>query len=162
MQHIQNHYRPALKVMEYVHASTKREANQEEYDVRPGTWPDVAVYGHNEQAYNLVSPRFIAFHYLKQARKDGFTRLFNMRNITGKMHPDLKQKLHEVGYTIVRNLKHCNETFQTNCWQNFFGVDEIKDIKLSLHESVKHLKDKIQVKGNNRVRDRIPLQNPTL
>ncbi len=80
--------------------------------------PELPIFLHNEQSYNRVFPRLIAFCCLLAADQGGATPVADCRRVYGRLPVALREKFERLGYTYVRNFGDglglsWQETFRT-------------------------------------------------
>jgi alpha-ketoglutarate-dependent taurine dioxygenase len=80
--------------------------------------PELPIFLHNEQSYNWIFPRQIAFCCLLPAEQGGATPLADCRRVYERLPPAVREKLMRLGYAYVRNFGEgiglsWQETFRT-------------------------------------------------
>jgi len=82
--------------------------------------PEHPIFLHNEQSYNLVFPRTIAFHCVKKAQEQGETPIADSREVLKRLDPAVRDRFVEKGYMYVRNF---GDGFGLT-WQEAFQTED--------------------------------------
>ena len=87
--------------------------------------PEHPIFLHNEQSYNLVFPRTIAFHCVTKAEERGETPIADCRKVLARIDPKVRQRFVDGGYTYVRNF---GDGFGLT-WQEAFQTDQPSEVE---------------------------------
>lgn len=82
--------------------------------------PEVPIFLHNEQSYNINWPRIIAFYCQTEPKDRGQTPIADTRRIYAKIDPEIRTRFEEKGYIYMRNFGHGLGL----TWQEAFGTED--------------------------------------
>ncbi|MEM7352070.1 MAG: TauD/TfdA family dioxygenase [Acidobacteriota bacterium] len=87
--------------------------------------PEHPIFLHNEQSYNLIFPRTIAFHCVTKASQQGETPIADSRKVLARLDPQIRQRFVDQGYRYVRNF---GDGFGLT-WQEAFQTDQASAVE---------------------------------
>ncbi|MEM9292770.1 MAG: TauD/TfdA family dioxygenase [Acidobacteriota bacterium] len=90
--------------LEYTERSSPRSRVEGKIFTSTDYPPEREIFLHNEQSYNTVFPRRIAFCCLQESNTGGATPIADTRRFFAEMDPEIRRRFVERDYLYVRNL----------------------------------------------------------
>jgi alpha-ketoglutarate-dependent taurine dioxygenase len=108
------------KLMEYLERSSPRSQISDKVYTSTDYPADQSIFPHNEHSYSLTFPLKVSFCCLQAAQSGGETPLVNMRRVSQRINPDIKERFIRKGWMYVRNY---NDGFGLP-WQTVFQTKD--------------------------------------
>lgn len=111
--------------LEYTERSSPRSRVQGNIYTSTDYPPDLPIFLHNEQSYNLIFPRKILFFCVTAAEEGGATPIADCRRVYERVPVAVREKFERLGYMYVRNF---GEGFGLS-WQETFQTDDPRAVE---------------------------------
>lgn len=132
--------------LEYTERSSPRSRVEGNIYTSTDYPPEYPIFLHNEQSYNVVFPRKIAFYCVRAAEEGGATPIADCRRILARIPAEVREKLEKLGYAYVRNFGHGLGL----SWQEAFQTDDRAAVEAYCAEN----QIELEWKSGNRLRTR--------